>query len=97
MRNALVARGLWPRRGGSGVPVRRAIAQPAPVARLWRDAVDPRGTLAERHLNGRGLALDDDLPMRVLRFHDRCPFRKAEDGKTLRCRADRSIPPVPRR
>ena len=90
---ALVVRGLWPRSAGSGVPVRRAIPRLAPnlrrpdkadlVARLWREAVDPRGTLAERYLNGRGLVLNDDLAMSVLRFHGHCPFGKDEEGKTL--------------
>jgi putative DNA primase/helicase len=93
VRDALVARGLWPRPGDIGVSVRRAnprqaskLARPDQadrVPRLWCEAIDPRGTLAERYLNGRGLALDDDMAMRVLRFHGRCPFGKGEDGKTL--------------
>jgi putative DNA primase/helicase len=53
------------------------------VRRLWRESVDPRGSLAERYLNGRGLALDDDLAMRVLRFHGHCPFGKDMAGETL--------------
>ncbi len=36
---------------------------------LWGASVDPRGTLAERYLNGRGLELDDDLAGAVLRWH----------------------------
>ena len=44
------------------------------VGRIWRGSVDPRGTLAERYLNGRGLDLPDDLRGRVLRFHPLCPW-----------------------
>ena len=66
-------------------PVRRARPVPVPkqtepdkpsyfAGAIWREAVDPRGTLAEKYLSGRGLALDDDLCGRVLRFHARCPF-----------------------
>ena len=35
---------------------------------IWHRAIDPRGTLAERYLATRGLALDDDLAGRALRF-----------------------------
>jgi hypothetical protein len=35
---------------------------------LWREGVDPRGTLAERYLNNRGLILGDDIAGGVLRW-----------------------------
>jgi putative DNA primase/helicase len=35
----------------------------------WREGVDPRGTLAEVHLRGCSLDLDDDLAGEVLRRH----------------------------
>ena len=86
-------RGLLPSRRDAGEPVRRANPKPAPkpasrdhgdlVPRLWRESVDPRGTLAERYLRGRGLALDDDLCGRMLRFHGRCPFGKDEADKAI--------------
>jgi putative DNA primase/helicase len=38
---------------------------------LWREGVDPRGTLAERYLNSRKLELGDDLPGETLRWHPR--------------------------
>ena len=38
---------------------------------LWRYGVDPRGTLAERHLNGRALTLGEGLAGDVLRWHPR--------------------------
>lgn len=50
----------------------------ARVRSLWREAADPRGTLAERYLNGRELELPADLCGRVLRFHPRCPFGHGE-------------------
>lgn len=42
---------------------------------LWRGAVDPRGTLAERYLAERALQLPDDVANRVVRFHGACPWR----------------------
>jgi hypothetical protein len=53
------------------------------AAAIWRESVHPRGTLAEKYLRGRGLDLADDLAMRVLRFHRRCPFGKDNAGKTI--------------
>ena len=38
---------------------------------LWREGVDPRGTLAEQYLFGRTLNLDDNLAGEVLRWHPR--------------------------
>ena len=43
--------------------------------RLWRESVDPRGSLAERYLIGRRLELSDDLAGDVVRFHPRLAFR----------------------
>jgi hypothetical protein len=44
---------------------------------IWREAVDPRGTLAERYLNySRRLELRDDIAGRVVRFHAACPMGK---------------------
>jgi hypothetical protein len=40
----------------------------ATARRLWREALPARGTLAEKYLAARGLALPDDAP---LRFHPR--------------------------
>jgi putative DNA primase/helicase len=53
------------------------------AAAIWRESADPRGTLAERYLNGRGIEFDDDLAGRVLRFHARCPFGRNDTGKTI--------------
>lgn len=36
---------------------------------IWRASVDPRGTLAEKYLNSRGLDLPDDLAGPVLRWN----------------------------
>lgn len=41
---------------------------------LWREAVEPRGTLAQRYLEGRQLELPEDVANRVVRFHPSCPF-----------------------
>jgi putative DNA primase/helicase len=49
----------------------------ARARQLWGEAVEPRGTLAERYLNNsRGLELTDDVADRVVRFHGACPWRR---------------------
>ena len=42
---------------------------------IWSRAVDPRGSLAERYLNSRGLVMDDDLAGRVIRFSSSEPLK----------------------
>jgi hypothetical protein len=42
--------------------------------RLWRQAVDPRGTLVEAYLKGRGLDLPGEAAFEAIRFHGDCPF-----------------------
>jgi putative DNA primase/helicase len=57
---------------------------------LWCEAVDPRGTLAERYLNDRrGLELPDDVVGRVVRFHGACPW--SDERRTCMLTAFRSI------
>lgn len=46
---------------------------------LWNASVDPRRTLAERYLRGRGLELPPDVASRVVRFHAACPRRKEDN------------------
>lgn len=41
---------------------------------MWNEARDPRGSLVERYLNGRGLDLPGDIAGDVLRYHPRCPW-----------------------
>jgi putative DNA primase/helicase len=92
VRDALAGRGLWPRPGDAGEPTPRAKPRQAKprnnehwdfAGKIWCESVDPRGTLAEQYLRGRGLELDDDLCGRVLRFHGRCPFGKDEKDKRV--------------
>ncbi|MGY8712129.1 hypothetical protein RAD16_40945, partial [Bradyrhizobium sp. 18BD] len=45
--------------------------RPANVERIWDQAVDVRGTLAERYLARRNLLLP---PPPDIRFHPRCPY-----------------------
>jgi putative DNA primase/helicase len=54
----------------------KAIKDNATLAReLWRDGVEPRGTLAERYLDEqRRLDLSDDVANRLVRFHGACPW-----------------------
>jgi putative DNA primase/helicase len=78
-------------RGHRPAKAARAIPNPDPgkighpdfAAAIWRESVDPRGTLAERYLNGRGIEIDDDLAGRVLRFHAHCPFGRNDTGRTI--------------
>jgi putative DNA primase/helicase len=69
-----------------------AEAQPAPdrderhdIARaVWREAQSPRGTLVERYLAVRGLALPAEvLTSGAIRFHPACAFRLGT-GETAR-------------
>jgi len=61
---------LDPRRG-TPMPTIRAGPGGANVQRIWGQARDVRGTLAEHYLGRRNLPAD--LP--DIRFHPRCPFR----------------------
>jgi hypothetical protein len=58
-------------------PARRAVPSDSGGAAraLWQEAADPRRTIAQRYLEGRGLALPDDVALRVVRFHEACPWR----------------------
>jgi putative DNA primase/helicase len=93
--DALARRGLWERPR----PPLRSIPRPTPprpitrpddeaarieaARRIWRQAHDPRATLAERYLNSRKLQLDDRLAGRVLRFHPACPWGKDDKAPCL--------------
>lgn len=54
------------------------------ASKIWDEAKDPRGTLAERYLASRALALPDDVAGTVLRFHSGCPWRDENTGQTIR-------------
>ena len=61
--------------------------EPAKIARataIWREARDPRGTVVERYLASRGLALPTDVARGALRYHPTCPWHDADTGATLR-------------
>ena len=51
---------------------------------LWREGIEPRGTVAEQYLQARALDLPDDLAGNVLRFHPRCPWRNENTDQTER-------------
>jgi putative DNA primase/helicase len=46
----------------------------ATVQRIWDEAVDPAGTIAEEYLAARKLHLPPELRVFVLRFHPACPW-----------------------
>lgn len=53
--------------------------------RIWNEAADPCGTLAEIYLRQhRRLDLPDDLTGTVLRFHPACPWRDENTGRVIR-------------
>ena len=54
---------------------------------VWDEATDPRGTLAERYLRSRALALGDDVAGNVLRYHPAVPLRDEDTGTTIYVRA----------
>jgi putative DNA primase/helicase len=54
--------------------------QPPPTTtenaiRIWEASVDPRGTMVERYLNGRGLELSDDIAGGVIRWNHATQWR----------------------
>jgi putative DNA primase/helicase len=60
-------------------PVGRSNASPANYSNsgglpLWKEARDPRNTIVESYLGGRGLDLSDNVAGRVVRVHPHCPF-----------------------
>src|SRR4051794_35441612 len=69
---------------GLGHSSRRAAAQTAHgsiesgrayfARTIWKEAVDPRGTLVEQYLVSRQLTLTDEIAYHVIRFHPRCPW-----------------------
>jgi putative DNA primase/helicase len=48
----------------------------------WGEAIDPRGTIVEKYLTGRGLELGDDIAGEAIRFHPACPW-KDDDGALI--------------
>jgi hypothetical protein len=52
------------------VPEYTAVRRPANIGRIWDQALDVRGTLAERYLGRRHLL----PPPSDIRFHPRCPY-----------------------
>lgn len=51
-----------------------ANARRARAVALWHEAIEPRGTLAERYLASRGLRLPAAIAGEVIRFHPCCPW-----------------------
>jgi len=80
-RDRLALPGFSPSRNGEP---RRVDAQPAPQAkrpwkrelalRIWAEARDPRGTLAEAYLKFRTLELPDEAANEAIRYLALCPF-----------------------
>ncbi len=55
---------------------------------IWNEGEDPRRTLSEQYLREhRKLDLPDDIADRVLRHHDRCPWKDEDTGKIDRVSA----------
>jgi putative DNA primase/helicase len=55
----------------------------ARINNIWRESVDPRGTIVERYLASRALELSADVAASVIRFHAQTPWRDAESEKTF--------------
>jgi hypothetical protein len=49
------------------------------ITAIWREAIDPRGTLVETYLHGRELFLEGGVAA-AIRFHPACPWREADDS-----------------
>lgn len=51
---------------------------------IWDEGRDPRGTIAEFYLAGRGLELDGVVSGAAIRFHPACPWKEQGATTTLR-------------
>ena len=51
--------------------------------KIWGESVEPRGTIVERYLAGRGLDLSDDIANRVIRFHPSLAWRESDDDPVI--------------
>jgi putative DNA primase/helicase len=81
--DSLRALGLWPDRAqhdasepkpprqSAAAAMRYEAGRTAAALRIWAEAREPRGTVAECYLGSRGLDLGDDIAGRVLRYHPR--------------------------
>lgn len=63
----------------ASAPVPDGAERSARARSLWDAAVDPRGTLVERYLQGRGLVLPDEASGRAIRFLADCPWKTTND------------------
>ena len=93
--DALKARGLWANGDASRDRIitpeqfkaaneqreRENTERAATVLRIWNEAADPAGTIAEEYLTARKLHLPPELCVFVLRFHPACPW----EGGTVPC------------
>jgi putative DNA primase/helicase len=69
--------GMQPRTEDDLIRIERAV-------KIWNEADNPRGTVAEQYLASRCLDLPDDLAGSVLRFHSKTPWRDENSGQTIR-------------
>ncbi|EIM26658.1 DUF7146 domain-containing protein [Microvirga lotononidis] len=53
------------------------------VLTMWNEGRNPRGTIVQTYLEGRALALPNEVAGAVLRFHPACPW-KDESGQVIR-------------
>jgi hypothetical protein len=71
--------------GAPRLPAPPPREKPAPrtttsgARRIWRESVEPRGTIVERYLRSGGLELTDVLANRVIRFHRALPYTSRDD------------------
>jgi hypothetical protein len=66
---------LQPVKREGRAPQRSEQSSTGNALRLWGEARNRSGTLAETYLTGRGIHLDEDFS-HVIRFHPACPFGK---------------------
>jgi putative DNA primase/helicase len=52
---------------------------------LWRQAIEPRGTLADVYLRSRRLDLPREAANEAIRFHPNCPFGPRERFPAMIC------------
>jgi putative DNA primase/helicase len=50
---------------------------------IWNEAIDPRHTRVDTYMSSRAIKLTDALADRVIRFHQKCPWRDADTGQII--------------
>ena len=68
------SRDFRPRKSSPKPPQAQEVARKRRALSIWAESIEPRGSLVEKYLAGRGLELPDEVADEAIRFHSACPF-----------------------